>query len=845
MASQDKSDKKNNSEGLGKRGRRIILIIWWMMVLGPFLGGWLLMFLVSFGDLPSFEELENPSSNEASIIYSADGQTLGKYFKENRVNVKFNQISPFVFDCLVSTEDERYYEHTGIDFKALPRVISGAVTGNTNRGGGSTLTQQLAKMLFHSKAGSTLERVGQKFQEWIIASRLERSYTKEEIMTMYLNKFDFINNAVGIHSAARVYFNTTPDSLKLHEAALLVGMCQNPAMYNPKRFPERALKRREIVLYQLMRNGENEHVHTKITREQYDSLRQLPLGLDFQTVDHIEGPAPYFREELRKELTDLFEKKDEDGNYVYHKKDGSKYDIYKDGLRIYTTIDSRMQKYAEFAVSEHLGKELQKDFDKDNKRWKRAPFSNDMTQEDIDTLILDAMHRSKRYRILSGILCGNCERTKDMKESGGYHICGYCGDSIPQRSESAIDKIFNTKTPMRVFTWNKKGNEFDTLMSPRDSIIYYKKFLQVGLVSMDPHTGFVKAWVGGPNFKHFQYDHVRQGKRQVGSTFKPFVYAAAFRDRVLSPCSSAPDIEHCIEVPLTAKTTKLWCPRNAGVKYTGEQIPLFWALAASMNNITAFIMQKEKPALVIRLVEDLGIPKGYLDPVPAICLGVCDLSVLQMVGAQSAFANKGVYIKPIVYTRIEDRNGNVILDIQPETNEAMDEYTAYAMLEIMKGTTSGAVNPFTGKVAGTALRIRSSRPYAGFKNPIAGKTGTTQNNSDGWFMGLTPDLVTGVWVGCEDRSVRFSRTDLGQGANTAMPIWGYYMKKVLADKSLKISTSDFERPEGFPEEFLNCRDAIGNSEIWKNVQLNDVEIDQFDMDNSSGEDDIDIKSIDN
>lgn len=822
-----KKEEKAEKAGLSKKGKRIVLWLWWMIVLGPFLGIYLLMFLVSFGDLPGFDELENPRSNEATIIYSADGQILGKYFKENRVNVKYGEISPYIIDCLVSTEDERFHEHTGIDFKALPRVFVGAVTGNTNRGGGSTLTQQLAKMLFHERASGTLERVSQKLKEWIIASRLERSYTKEEIMTMYLNKFDFINNAVGIHSAARVYFNTTPDSLKIHEAALLVGMCQNPAMYNPRRFPERAIKRREIVLYQLMRNSENTHVKTKISRAQYDSLRVLPLGLDFQSVDHVEGPAPYFREVLRKELTDLFEKKDENGNYLYHKKDGSKYDIYEDGLRIYTTIDSRMQRYAEYAVSEHLGKELQRDFDKDNKRWKNPPFSNDIKKEKIDSMIVDAMKRSKRYRILSGILCGNCERTKDMKEDGAYHICGFCGDSLQVRSEKEINTIFDTKTNMRVFSWNKPGNEFDTLMSPRDSIFYYKKFLQAGMMAMDPHTGFIKAWVGGTNFKHFQYDHVSQGKRQVGSTFKPFVYAAAFRDRVLSPCSTAPDIEHCIEVPHTARTNKLWCPRNAGVKYTGEQIPLFWALAASMNNITAFIMQKEKPALVIKLVEDLGIPKGYLEPVPSICLGACDLSVMQIVGAQSAFANKGIFIRPMMFTRIEDRNGNVILDVEPETNEAMDEYTAYAMLEIMKGTTSGAVNPHTGKVAGTALRLRSSRPYAGIKHPVAGKTGTTQNNSDGWFIGLTPDLVTGVWIGCEDRSVRFSRTELGQGANTAMPVWGYFMKKVYADKSLKISTGDFERPENFPEEFLNCRDGINVSGIWGSINLSDVEIDQF------------------
>lgn len=828
-----KKEKVQTSGGLSPKGQRRVLWIWWTIVLSPFVVGYLTMFLVSFGDLPSFDELENPHSNEATIIFSSDGKEMGKYFKENRVNVEYNQISQYVFDCLVATEDERYYEHTGIDFKALPRVITGFAGGNSSSGGGSTITQQLAKMLFHEKAKGTLDRVGQKLKEWIIATRLERAYTKEEIMTMYLNRYDFNNLAVGIHSAARVYFNTTPDSLNLAEAAMLVGMCKNSSMYNPRQFPEVAFKRREVVLKQLLKNSDNPNIKTKLTQEQYDSLRVQKVELDFQLQDHIEGPAPYFREELRKELTELFEKKDASGNYLYHKKDGSKYDIYKDGLRVYTTIDYRLQSYAEWAVNEHLSKELQRDFSKDNKRWKNPPFSNDISKEKGDSLILQSFQRSKRYRVLKGILCGSCERTKDMKKTGGYHVCGYCGDSLQVSSDKEIDKIFNTKTKMRVFAYNKPNNEFDTLMSPRDSIIYYKKFLQVGMMAMDPHTGFIKAWVGGVNFKHFQYDHVRVGKRQVGSTFKPFVYAAAFRDRVLSPCSTAPDIEHCIEVPFTARQNKLWCPRNAGVKYTSETIPLYWALAASMNNITAFIMQKEKPQLVIDLVEDLGIPEGYLAPNPSICLGVADLSVEQIVAAQSAFANKGVYIKPMMFTRIEDRNGNVILDVEPETNEAMDEFTAYAMLEIMKGTTSGAVNPYTGKTAGTALRIRSSRPYGGFKNPIAGKTGTTQNNSDGWFIGLTPDLVCGVWVGCEDRSIRFSRTDLGQGANTAMPIWGYFMKKALADKTLKLSTKDFERPDNFPAEFLDCREVKNMIDIWGRSDYKELETDTWDPNDST------------
>lgn len=813
---------KTEKEQLSRRAKRIIIFLWWSVVLGPFAGLSLALFLASMGDMPTFDELENPQSNEATIIYSADGQILGNYFKENRVNIKYNQISRYVIDCLIATEDERYYEHTGIDFRAMPRVFMGAVTGNTNRGGGSTLTQQLAKMLFHDHSLSKWERISQKLKEWIIASRLERSYTKEEILTMYLNKYDFVNNAVGIFSAAKVYFNTTPDSLRLEQAAMLIGMCQNASLYNPVRFPERAKKRREIVLHQLLRNNENPRVVNHITQAQYDSLRELPLGLDFHRVDHVEGLAPYFREELRKDVTALLDSKDENGEYKYHKKDGKPYDIYEDGLRIYTTIDSRMQAYGEWAVQEHLGKELQKSFDKDNKRWKHAPFSNDLSVEKIEELMTTAMHRSDRYKILAGKLCGSCGRTKSMGTQGGFHICSHCEDSVPVRSETEIQKIFDTKTPMRVFAWGKPNNEFDTTMSPMDSIRYYKHFLQAGLMSMDPHTGFIKAWVGGTNYKHFMYDHVRLGTRQVGSTFKPFVYAAAFRDRVLGPCNEAPDIEHCIEVPETAKKNKLWCPKNSVAGgYSGDMIPLYWALANSMNNITAFIMRHEKPALVINLVKDLGI-QG-LDPVPAICLGVCDLSVYQMVGAQGAFANKGIYIKPILYTRIEDHNGNVIYEVEPEMNEAMDEFTAYAMLEIMKGVTSGVVNPNNGKVAGTGLRLRSSRPYAGFKNPIAGKTGTTQGNSDGWFMGLTPDLVTGVWVGAEDRSIRFSTTDQGQGANVALPIWGYYMKKVYADKNLKISDKDFEKPDNFPDELINCRGHSTKTIDIGSVNLNEVE----------------------
>jgi len=826
-----KEKKQHDPNQLSPRARKFILWGMWAFFLGPFLLIFSMLFIVSFDDnMPSIEELANPKNSEATIIYSADGQVLGKYFKENRVNVEYNELSQFLIDCLIATEDIRYYEHTGVDFKALPRVFTGALSGDNSKGGGSTITQQLAKMLFPREKMTKWQFTKRKFKEWIIATRLERAYTKEEILTMYLNKFDFIHNAVGISSAARVYFNTTPDSLRLEQAAMLIGMCQNPAKWDPIRFSEKAMKRREIVLFQLMTNSGSEYIKTKITKEQYDSLRVLPLGLSVQKVDHVVGLAPYFREVLRSELTELFERKNENGEYVYHKKDGSKYDIYNDGLRIYTTIDSRMQKYAEWSVQEHLGKELQKAFDKDNKRWKNSPFSNEVNEEEIEKLINQSVIRSARYKVLKGKLCGNCERGHEyIRKEGNKFVCTYCAEEIPVRTEEEIKKIFNTKTTMTVFSWTKPNYEFDTTMTPMDSIIYYKKFLQAGMMAMDPKTGFIKAWVGGPNFKHFQYDHVKQGTRQVGSTFKPFVYAAAIRDRLFSMCSEIPDIQHCIEVPFTAKTTKPWCPGGSSV-YTGDMTPLYWALPASMNNITVAIMKQCKPATVIKMAEALGIEKGYLEPVPSICLGSCDLSVHDMVGAQSAFANNGIFIRPMMYTRIEDRNGNVIVDVEPETNEAMDEYTAYMMLQIMKGTTSGAYNPHTGKAAGTALRLRSNKPYGKLKNPIAGKTGTTDSNSDGWFIGLTPDLVAGVWVGCEDRSVHFRGTDLGQGANMALPIWGYFFNKVIADKTLKISQGDFERPDNMPEELLNCKDYKSSvSDIWNSINLQEVEVEGFEM----------------
>lgn len=841
MAKKEKKEKTGDQPELSRKARIWVIILTWCFITGPIVFLLFYIWMLSFGDLPSTQQLEDPKSNLASEIWTSDDVMIGKYFRQNRSTAEYKELSPYLVACLVATEDERYFEHSGIDFKALPRVVGGVVMKDQSSGGGSTITQQLAKMLFPRQKMSGMEIINRKFKEWIIATRLERAYSKEEILTMYLNEFDFINNAVGIKSAARVYFSTTPDSLRLEQSAMLIGMAKNPSLFNPLRDSVKAKERRNTVLLQLLRNSEKEKIlsllssnkidkkYPKFTREDYDKLKDAPLGLKYQKVNHTEGIAPYFREELRKDLEALFDKKDASGNYVYHKRDGSKYDIYKDGLKIYVTLDSRMQRYAEWAVSEHLGKELQKDFDKDNKRWKRQPFSNDIDEEEVAKIIQTARVKSARGQIMKGKKCGYCERPKDYikttkRDGKTLFQCTYCQRERFDVSESEFQKAFEKPVKMTIFSWKKKGNEFDTIMSPNDSILYYKRFLQTGMISIEPQTGFIKAWVGGINFKHFQYDHVRAGKRQVGSTFKPFVYAAAFRERVFNPCDEILDIQHCIDIAVSPTKTKAWCPSNAGAAYSGAKTPLYFALAASMNNITAAIIKQLKAANVIKLVEDLGIPEGYLEKVPSICLGSCDLSVYQMTGAQSAFANKGIFIRPILFTRIEDRNGNVIFDVEPETKEAMDEETAFMMLGIMKGTTTGVINPHTGKAGGTAARIRSSaKAYGGLKTAIAGKTGTTQNQSDGWFMGLTPDLVTGVWVGCEDRSVRFSTVSLGMGTNMALPIFGYYMKKVYADKSLKISQSDFEAPEKYRS--LDCNSGSNNFELWKSINFNEVEMD--------------------
>lgn len=730
--SQRNSHPRQGSRGNKVRFKKYIRIFWSAIGVG-ILFTVILFTLISTGMLgyiPTFEELENPNSNLASEIYSEDGVLIGKYYIENRSTTRFSELDTNLVRALLSTEDIRFYSHSGIDFKAVVRAFLGAATGQ-NKGGGSTITQQFAKLLFHERPDSKAKRVLQKLNEWVIAAKLEKRYSKDEIIALYLNKFDFVNNAVGIKSAAKIYFNTSPDSLKLEESAMLVGMLKNPALYNPVRRPDTVFARRNVVLKQMLR-------YDYISDELYDSVSKLPVDMSkFGRQDHVTGYATYFREYLRSKLKKWCSE--------HLKPDGTPYDIYKDGLKIYTTLDSRLQKYAEEAVIEHLGKDLQPAFFKHWEGYHFAPFSFDGNKVvEIKKIMTQAMHRSDRYRKL-----------KEAK--------------VPADS---IQLYFETPIHMRVFTWN---GERDTVMSPMDSIHYYKFFLQAGLMSVEPSTGYVKAYVGGINYKHFQYDHVTQGARQVGSTFKPFLYTLAMQNG-LSPCSKFPNIQPVIFLD----DGKTWEPDNSSRDDRGMEITLKYALATSNNWISGHLVNRFSPEAVVKIARNMGVT-SFLDPVPSLVLGSSDLTLYEMVGAMNTFTNKGVYIEPIMITRIEDKSGNVLETFFPQQHEAMSEETAYLMLDLMKGVVN----------FGTGIRLRFKYQL---ENPIAGKTGTTNNHSDGWFMGLTPDLTTGVWVGCEDRSAHFRSLNLGQGANMALPIWAIYIKKVYADSSLDISMDDFEAP---------------------------------------------------
>ncbi len=695
-----------------------------------------------FGDLPSFEELENPKSNLATEIISSDGVVLGKYFFENRSNVKFEDISPNMVNALIATEDIRFYKHSGIDVRALVRAIKGLVTSQSS-GGASTITQQLAKMLFTKKPASGFERIMQKFKEWIIAVKLERQYTKEEILTMYLNKFDFINNAVGIKSAAQIYFNTNPSELSIEESAVLVGMLKNPSFYNPNRRLLKTQERRNVVLSQMKK-------YNYISSSEFDSISNLPVVLDFKKASHNIGLAPYLREYLRGQIKKWCDNKE--------KPDGSNYNLYTDGLKIYTTIHSKMQQYAEEAVHSHISA-LQQDFYTHWKGFTNAPFPKDFSTSQINAILEQGMKRSERYRKLKNT-------------------------SLTQKE---IKTIFNQKVPMKVFSW--KG-EIDTIMSPMDSIRYYKYFIHSGLMSMDPITGHVKAYVGGINYKHFKYDHVKVGRRQVGSTFKPFLYALALQEGY-SPCYEVPNVPVIFEKDKWGLPDKDWIPKNSDDKFNGILMNLKFGMANSINTVTAYIMKQFGPHSVLDFAKKMGITSN-LDPVPSICLGTFDLSVYEMVGAYSTFVNKGIWTEPIIVQRIEDKNGILLDDFSPKTSEAMSETTANLMVRMLQGVVDGVYNPHADTKLGTGVRLR--RKYQ-FENEIGGKTGTTQNNSDGWFMGITPNLVTGVWAGNEDRSVHFRSTFYGQGANMALPIWAEYMQKVYQDSiTLGIFPEKFDIP---------------------------------------------------
>ncbi len=739
-----------------ERRTRFRKIFWRIFRIG--LAAVILLFLLIsigwIGYLPEIRELQNPINKSATEIYSADAQLLGRFYKgrDNRVPINYNEIDQDIVNALVATEDIRFYKHSGIDLRGLMRAMFGVLT-RSNAGGGSTITQQLAKQLYSPGAGNIIERAFQKPIEWVIAVKLEKMYSKEEIIAMYLNQFDFLNNAVGIKSASHVYFNSPADKLSIQEAATLVGMCKNPSYFNPLRYSERSTARRNVVLDQMRKAG-------ILTKNESDSIKKLPLVLDYKRVDHKEGLAPYYREYLRKVLTarkpsrsdyadwqkDLYESDkwswENDPLYGFFEKnkksDGSKYDIYTDGLKIYTTIDSRMQRYAEEAVDQHM-QSIQKQFFREKKGRKYAPFSRDLTSNEISTIMQNAVVQTERYRKLK-------------KEGAG---------------KEEIEESFNTKTEMRVFTYH---GWVDTVMTPMDSIRYHKHFLRCGFMSMDPSNGHVKAYVGGPDFTAFQYDMVTQGRRQIGSTVKPYLYTLCMEEG-MSPCDMV------LNAPITIMTSSgPWSPRNASTRRMGEMVTLRWGLKESNNWISARLMSQYTPETLVKLMHSFGI-KGKIDPVVSLALGPVEVSVAEMVDAYTAFPSNGIRVEPLYVSHIEDANGNIIGNFIPKMEEIFSEETANKMIYMMRSVIDD----------GTGSRVR--RVY-GLTMPMGGKTGTTNNNSDGWFMGYTPKLVSGVWVGGEERSIRFDSMAQGQGAALALPIWANYMKKVLADKQLGYSPKD-------------------------------------------------------
>ena len=746
--------------------RKVVKILWIFIALISLVCVFIFFSIAKgwIGYMPPVEDLENPNYKFATEVFSEDGKVLGtySYSKENRVFVGYNDLSPNIINALIATEDVRFAEHSGIDAYALTRaVVKRGILMQKNAGGGSTITQQLSKQLYSPSADNVMERLFQKPIEWVIAVKLERYYTKEEILTMYLNKFDFLNNAVGIKTAAFTYFGCEPKDLKIEEAATLVGMCKNPSLYNPVRYNERSRGRRNVVLDQMRKAG-------YITEAERDSLQALPLKLKYNRVDHKEGLATYFREYLRGVLT---AKKPDKANYrgwqmqKYYedsldwennplfgwcekntKKDGTKYNLYTDGLKIYTTLDSRMQQYAEYAVTEHL---------KEKKGAKKAPYTFRLTQEQVDEILGRAMRLSDRYRI--------------MKKAGA--------------TEAEIKKAFDTPEEMSVFSWE---GEKDTIMTPMDSIRYYKFFLRAGFMSMDPRSGHVKAYVGGPNYHYFQYDMAMVGRRQVGSTIKPFLYTLAMENG-FSPCD---EVRH-VEYTLIDENGKPWTPRNANKKLIGDMVTVKWGLANSDNWITAYLMSKLNPYNLKRLIHTFGVRNRDIVPSVSLCLGPCEISVGEMVSAYTAFPNKGIRVAPLFVTRIEDNDGNVLATFAPEMQEVISVSSAYKMLVMLRAVVN----------EGTGGRVRR----LGVKADMGGKTGTTNYNADGWFMGFTPSLVSGCWVGGEDRDIHFDTMLHGQGASMALPIWTKYMVKVLGDKSLGYDENEtFQLPEGYDP----CKDDV-------------------------------------
>lgn len=755
----------------------------WVIFTAPFILAITLFILISsevFGPMPSFEELENPENNLAAEVYSCDGVLLGKFYLQNRSWTNYEDISPYVIDALIATEDIRFYRHSGIDVRGLARVLFKSILMGRNTGGGSTISQQLAKNLYNTRAqmmGKTGRRgpvyLGiAKFKEWATAVRLERNYTKEEIIAMYLNVYDFLYTAVGIRSASQVYFNTTPDSLSIEQSAMFVGMLKNSALYNPKRFPEMMLDRRNLVLSQMTKYG-------YLDQEVADSVLHLPIELDFKEQSHDVGLATYLRAYIQKTMIAYEPDRDDfmftqdfedelrewENNQLYgwcrrnKKPDGSNYNLYKDGLKIYTTIDSRMQQYAEESMAEHLTNGLQPDFDRHAESFRRPPFSDDLKAKDIKRIMETAIRRTDRYGAL--VRAG--------------------------KSEDSIRIIFNNPVPMKLYT---QAGDVDTLLSPYDSVYYYKHIIRSGMMAMNPHTGHIKVYVGGPDFRYFKYDAVSQQRKQVGSTIKPFLYTLAMQDGY-SPCYEVENIPRKFIIP---GDTVPWSPRSSGPRnYHGKMVTLKWGLAKSENYISAWLMKQFAPQAVVDMMGRMGIniQPEYVEPVPSIFLGTGIVTLKEMVGAFSTFANKGVYTEPIVVSHIEDRNGNVIDIFTPRIEEVMSEEHAYLMVNLLQGVVN----------RGTAVRLRSVYQL---HSEIGAKTGTTQNHSNGWFMGVTPNLVGGVWTGWEDQGIHFENITLGQGSNMALPVFGLFLQKLYADSELGIMEADvFEEPAGFDME-LDC-----------------------------------------